>query len=43
MGRHSTHRKHAVAEKVNKQRKIYRWLVKLDKIFISLEMERRNK
>lgn len=39
---HKPHRKPVIAKKVNNA-KIRRWLIKLDKIFITIELEKKNK
>jgi hypothetical protein len=39
---HKPHRKAAVAVKAN-QWKVRRWLIKLDKIFIEIKLERKEK
>lgn len=42
MGWHKKHRKEALAAKVNKERRIHRWLIKLDKICVEIELRRKK-
>lgn len=43
MGFHKKHRKEAIATKVHKDRRIVRWLLKLDRIFVRIELTRKEK
>jgi hypothetical protein len=43
MGFHKKHRKEAVATKVNRERRVHRWLLKLDRICFAIELKRKDK
>lgn len=40
---HKKHRKEAIAAKVNKERRVHRWMLKLDKIFLEIELKKKEK
>lgn len=41
MGAHKRHRKESIAAKVQRDHRISRWLIRLDKIFIQIEMQKK--
>jgi hypothetical protein len=43
MGFHKKHRKEAVAAKINKERRVHRWLIRLDKICFLIELKRKER
>lgn len=43
MPAHKVHRKQAIAQKTIKSRKFWRWYIRLNKLFIKLEIEGRQK
>lgn len=43
MGIHKKHRKEAVAARVNKDRRMHHWLIKLNKIYFEIELKRKEK
>ena len=43
MPAHHPHRKAAIHEKINKSRKYWRWHMRLNRLFMKLEIERKEK
>jgi len=42
MPAHRRHKKSTIALKVNRDHRIYKWLVKLNKVFIEIEFKRKE-
>ncbi|MDD4875868.1 MAG: hypothetical protein PHQ86_01870 [Dehalococcoidales bacterium] len=43
MGFHKPHRKEVIAAKVLTQKRIIRWMLRLDRILLTIELEKKDK